>query len=393
MSWTLDYRIRTGVEYTPPIYLPRLQGANAIPKLTHTKFRSSCSPNCIHSWRPRPPPPTPPPPPVNPMNVYKLHWMRNKLYGLDESGSFRTMPTEPPTPTKYDLLMRNVVLGIRPSKAQQQRNTKLVGYRASTNSIRESVQRSSLKRVKSEVIRRSKLKERKSLAIKKPCYLEEMRLFERHNDQLEKRTRRFEADYWHQVDKQYAELERLDEAKTEVMNAFPEHIAAFYIKFITRNSQRQAKEEVLREELTMIEEENRSLADEIIQMKQYHRIGRQRDQAIIDQLAADIARQDSETQHALDNRPFVTPKITMPTIAALPTPPITRLLEGKVNDAHECVDLLMTEIDALKLEKRSLVASQKATRAKFENKPKIYQNADDDLIPHLDIPLRRELRF
>ena len=35
MSWTLDYRIRTGVEYTPPIYLPRLQGANAIPKLTH----------------------------------------------------------------------------------------------------------------------------------------------------------------------------------------------------------------------------------------------------------------------------------------------------------------------------------------------------------------------
>ena len=199
--------------------------------------------------------------------------------------------------------MRNVVLGIRPSKAQQQRNTKLVGYRASTNSIRESVQRSSLKRVKSEVIRRSKLKERKSLAIKKPCYVEEMRLFERHNDQLEKRTRRFEADYWHQVDKQYAELERLDEAKTEVMNAFPEHIAAFYIKFITRNSQRQAKEEVLREELTLIEEDNRSLADEIIQMKQYHRIGRQRDQAIIDQLAADIARQDSETQHALDNRP------------------------------------------------------------------------------------------
>ena len=160
----------------------------------------------MHSWRPRPPPPTPPPPPINPMNVYKLHFMRHQLYGLDESGSFRIEPNDPPTPTKYDLLMRNVVLGLKPTK-QQQHQAKLP-YRASTSSIRESVHRRSLKRVKSEVIRRSKLKERKSLALRKPCYVEEVAQLERHNEQLIKREADFTGNYWKRVDALYADLER-----------------------------------------------------------------------------------------------------------------------------------------------------------------------------------------
>ena len=37
MSYALDYRTRTGVEYTPPIFLKRLQGADAVPRLTNVR--------------------------------------------------------------------------------------------------------------------------------------------------------------------------------------------------------------------------------------------------------------------------------------------------------------------------------------------------------------------
>ena len=37
MSFALEYRPRTGVEYTPPIFLKRLQGADAVPRLTNVR--------------------------------------------------------------------------------------------------------------------------------------------------------------------------------------------------------------------------------------------------------------------------------------------------------------------------------------------------------------------
>ena len=177
------------------------------------------------------------------------------------------------------------------------------------------------------------------------------------------------------------------------MSEYPEHIAAFYTKFITRHSQRQTQEELLKEELDQIEAENEQLTDEIVKMKQYTRIGRQRDQAEIDQLRGDIDQLELETRQSLASRPFVTPELVMPRIAPLPPPPITQLLEAKVENARDCVDLLMAKIEDLKLQKSTLKKSQRETRDEFVNEPKTYQNHDDNVIPVLDIPMRRELRF
>ena len=48
------------------------------------------------------------------MNVYRLMFMRNKLYGLEDNGSFRIEPDDEVTETKYDSIMRNVVLNLKP---------------------------------------------------------------------------------------------------------------------------------------------------------------------------------------------------------------------------------------------------------------------------------------
>merc|ERR1739838_686225 len=121
------------------------------------------SPNCIHSWRPRPPPPTPPPPPINPMNVYRLMFMRNKLYGLEDNGSFRIEPDDEMTETKYDQIMRNVVLNLKPKKVITRKQSKL-GYRASTSQMIQSNRISSLKRTMSEIVpRRSRVSKIRNL--------------------------------------------------------------------------------------------------------------------------------------------------------------------------------------------------------------------------------------
>ena len=41
-------------------------------------------------------------------------FMRDKLYGLEDSGSFRIEPDGEVTETKYDSIMRNVVLNLKP---------------------------------------------------------------------------------------------------------------------------------------------------------------------------------------------------------------------------------------------------------------------------------------
>ena len=101
MSFLIDYEFRPGCEYN--CYLPRLTGAAAIPTLTTTKFRSACSPNCVHFWKPKPPPPTPPPPPVNPMHVYKYHYLKEKLAPYHIHGPKSRIPTE------YDQVMRDIL--------------------------------------------------------------------------------------------------------------------------------------------------------------------------------------------------------------------------------------------------------------------------------------------
>lgn len=101
MSFLIDYEFRPGCEYN--CYLPRLTGAAAIPTLTTAKFRSACSPNCVHFWKPKPPPPTPPPPPVNPMHVYKYQYLKEKLAPYHIHGPKSRIPTE------YDQVMRDIL--------------------------------------------------------------------------------------------------------------------------------------------------------------------------------------------------------------------------------------------------------------------------------------------
>jgi len=395
MSWALDYRIRTGVEYTPPIYLPRLQGADAIPKLTHTKFRSSCSPNCIHSWRPRPPPPTPPPPPINPMNVYRLMLMRNKLYGLEDNGSFRIEPDDKVTETKYDSIMRNVVLNLKPKKIISRKQSKL-GYRASTSQMIQSNRVSSLKRTKSEIVsRRSKLTKIRKSFKRHPCWHEEIERLEHSSSNLIKFTTRFERDYWRSVDDKYDQLVELDKSKKKLVNAFPETLAAHYSKIIAHASQREAKEDILREQLKSIESENEHLEEAILLMQQYERIGGQRDEIEIARLISEINLQDSTTKKELDNKPFVAPEIIKPSFAPLAPPPVTTLLHEKVAKGKECVDLLIDKINQLKAERKKLKTEQKNVRIAFDNLPaKTFDQSDDEeIIPKLNIPLRKNLQF
>ena len=40
-------------------------------------------------------------------------FMRDKLYGLEDSGAFRIEPDGEVTETKYDSIMRNVVLNLK----------------------------------------------------------------------------------------------------------------------------------------------------------------------------------------------------------------------------------------------------------------------------------------
>lgn len=58
--------------------MPRLQGVEAIPTLTPTRFRDSCSANCSHSWKPKPPPPVPTPPPPDPATIYQLKYLKDQ---------------------------------------------------------------------------------------------------------------------------------------------------------------------------------------------------------------------------------------------------------------------------------------------------------------------------
>merc|ERR1711970_1105725 len=102
MTFVIDYEFRPGCEYI--CYLPRLKGAAAIPTLTLRNFRESCSANCVHPWKPKPPPPKPPTPPVDPLQVYKYHYMQEKL-------SLNTGPIvpRPKLQTEHDDVIREVL--------------------------------------------------------------------------------------------------------------------------------------------------------------------------------------------------------------------------------------------------------------------------------------------
>ena len=102
MTFVIDYEFRPGCDYI--CYLPRLKGAAAIPTLTLRNFRESCSANCVHPWKPKPPPPKPPTPPVDPLQVYKYHYMQEKL-----SMSTGPILPRPKFQTEHDDIIREVL--------------------------------------------------------------------------------------------------------------------------------------------------------------------------------------------------------------------------------------------------------------------------------------------
>ena len=120
-------------------------------------------------------------------------------------------------------------------------------------------------------------KEQKSFN-RNPCWLEELERLDRQNTNIEKRTKRFEAEYWSTVDKKYEDLISLDQKAKEVKNEYPENLAEMLTKFMAKAAQRRAQEEIFQENLEDTYAENERLEAYLLELQQYERIGRVRDQ-------------------------------------------------------------------------------------------------------------------
>ena len=84
-----------------------------------------------------------------------------------------------------------------------------------------------------------------------------------------------------------------------------------------------------------------------------------------------------------------------PSFAPLDPPPVTTLLREKVSQGQKCVSLLIEKINLLKAERKKLKIEQKNVRVEFDNLPaKTFDQEDgEEIIPKLNIPLRKKLQF
>jgi len=388
MSFLIDYEFRPGCEYN--CYLPRLTGAAAIPTLTTTKFRSACSPNCVHFWKPKPPPPTPPPPPVNPMHVYKYQFLKEKLAPYHIHGPKSRIPTE------YDQLMRDVLqIGIpeedrRKQKRDQDAGKKLTS-RVSLILRPEKAHKQDVKGLKMTTSLSRKFDE--PGARKHGGWISEIEQLSSENANIEKQMQIDEKNHWENVDRQYERINKVIAASTRLTKIYREDLFSLCEKVKANEDRRTANEQRLRLELENIESGNKKLESEILTLRQYPRIGNTRDQLRIIELEKKIEDQKRKTQHELDNPPFVAPEIIMPKFAPLPDTEETEFLRRKEEAARKDLEVLRSDIkERMEINSKHThevkVRSKKPDPGLIEIEPNEKQNSE---IPFLDIPLKRHI--
>jgi hypothetical protein len=388
MSFLIDYEFRPGCEYN--CYLPRLTGAAAIPTLTTTKFRSACSPNCVHFWKPKPPPPTPPPPPVNPMHVYKYQYLKEKLAPYHIHGPKSRIPTE------YDQLMRDVLqIGIpeedrRRQKRDQDGGKKLTS-RVSLILKPEKAHKQDVKGLKLTTSLNRKFDE--SGTRKNGGWHSEIEQLSNDNANIVKQMQIDEKNHWENVDRQYERINKVIASSTRLTKIYREDLFSLCEKVKANEDRRTANEQRLRLELENIESGNKKLESEILTLRQYPRIGNTRDQLRIIELEKKIEDQKQKTQHELDNPPFVAPEIIMPKFAPLPDTEETEFLRRKEEVARNDLEVLRSDIkERMEINSKHThevkVRSKKPDPGLIEIEPNENQNSE---IPFLDIPLKRHI--
>lgn len=362
MSFLIDYEFRPGCEYN--CYLPRLQGAAAIPTLTNVKFRSACSPNCVHFWKPKPPPPTPPPPPVDPMDVYKYQYLKEKLAPFATHGPRSRVQTE------YDQLMRNILkIGIG-----EEEKRKLKRDKGSKQNLQRQDSGTTLK------------------ASGKGGWPEEIENLATENKLIKKQMSLNERNHWDYVDAQYERINKLNDASVRLTQEYRKDLFNLCEKIKAREDVRQEKEEKMRLELETIEKENQLLEERILVLRQYPRIGNTRDQLKIIELEKSIKLQSDKTRHEMENPPFVAPEIKLPRFAPLPEPEETQILREMEKRANQHIAVLRKDVknrsEENKLSKADLKLISRNPKTKL-----IEIEPENEEIPFLDIPYRRDIRI
>jgi len=391
MSFLIDYEYRPGCEYN--CYLPRLTGAAAIPTLTTAKFRSACSPNCVHFWKPKPPPPTPPPPPVDPMHVYKYQWLKEKLAPYHIHGPKSRIPTE------YDQVMRDILLIGMPDEERRRRQReeseeKKIMSRASQIYRPEKALKQDVKALK---LTKAISRQFEELGGEKEAkhnggWPEEIKNLSRDNAAIQTQMELDEKNHWLDVDRKYEKINKIIASSKRLTNAYRNDLFNLCEKVKANEDKRSERERRVRLELENIEIENKRLEEEILKLRQYPRIGNTRDLLRIIDLEKKIEDQKLKTQHELDNPPFVAPEIIMPRFAPLPETEETQFLRRKEEEARRDLQVLKLDIEDRKevnKEKKNefKIKSQKPDPGLIEIEP----NETNNQIPFLDIPRKRHI--